>query len=251
MDATLYFVTRAFFTLFFFTLLAFGAGLWLGWIRWFHWQKESVLLEADRNSLASTVGRLSDEVKDREQLRRLVGEFKEANDHLDAEVIRLTTSLHAAKRNQEDIENIWRRKLGALQEKHDQMQIVNAPEPIQVFREEQAVVGKDLESVFVAEIVKPLVSLPLVNSAPRSATTPVALAAMEEASAAIARMEQVILSADSAVVASEEISDRKLINFPSVAPQSASPEPVASKSSAIPAFPAARRKRKGQRVSAD
>jgi hypothetical protein len=234
MDATLYFLTRTFFSLTFFGLITFGLGLWLGYLKWFHWQKHTLAYQSENKSLKSSVQKLGAEVTDRAELQRLVAEFKDANDHLDRDVSRLTTSLNAAKRNQEDIENLWRRKCAALEEK-----IATAPVEMVAMP-----VTSKVPEVALSERPAPT----LAPAIPRPNTAPITLAAMEEATAAIARLEKALQSSESALEAADDVAaESKLINFPQA--ESGPADPAAAN-----AFSDAKRtpakKRKSQRAVA-
>lgn len=126
MEPVWYFLSRAAATLIPLILIAFGAGLWAGWIKWHTWKREYNAVERDYHKLHDIhdVARATiPELEQRRealtgeigQLEGLLGEYKDANEKFQAESERLNASLRATKRNYEALEEIWRVKLATAE----------------------------------------------------------------------------------------------------------------------------------------
>lgn len=126
MEPFWYFITRAASTLIPLLLVAYGAGLWTGWIKWHTWKREYQAVETDYHKLhdihdvaRATIpeleerrGALAGEIQG---LEGLLGQYKDANEKFEAESQRLNQSLRATKRNYEALEDIWRVKLATAE----------------------------------------------------------------------------------------------------------------------------------------
>ncbi len=187
MEPVWYFISRAALTLIPLLLISFGAGLWLGWIKWHTWKREYHSVEQDYHKLHDIHDTarivipeleqhrevLSDEVQN---LSGVLDEYKVANQKFEAESARLNEKMRVTKRNYEALEDIWRVKLATAEFRISELeaQLQNSVLALGTVSSPAAPAAVPIASLVPPPVEKPTHLIPFPTPTAESAPSPIA-----------------------------------------------------------------------------